>query len=346
MLARALLELDRLDEAAALADPSIGGDDLKATIGLLGVRAEVLARRGGVDEAERLARRAVEIASGTDALLDHADARLALSRVLAAAGRSGEAAAEAARARDLYEAKGSVVGVRRAGMAPTTPAVAAAQDTARAEPRAARRRVVPNLATANFEAWVDAMDARDTDALERLHAPGLHTENHDLRTAIEPDGLGRCRDEFFAADVQPLDRTARRRSARRHAIHRVDADVARDRAAEGPIDYRSICVTRTDAEGRLTQMHRFADDDLGRAMALFVELWAADELDGANRERALATRRSGSLPPHSATTGTRSTVITHTTPSSSTTGPQAGAPSTGARRSWTRARRSRRSSTT
>ena len=118
LLARALLELDRLDEAAALADPSIGGDDLKATIGLLGVRAEVLAQRGGVDEAERLARRAVEIASGTDALLDHADARLALSRVLTAAGRSGEARAEAARARDLYEAKGSVVGVRQAGMSP------------------------------------------------------------------------------------------------------------------------------------------------------------------------------------------------------------------------------------
>ena len=49
-------------------------------------------------------------------------------------------------------------------------------------------------------------------------------------------------------------------------------------------------MTRTDAEGRLTQMHRFADDTLGSAMALFVELWANDELDGAERDRALATR--------------------------------------------------------
>ncbi len=131
LLARALLELDRLDEAAALADPAVGGDDLKATIGLLCVRAEVLARRGGVVEAERLARQAVEIAAGTDALLDHADARLALSRVLAAAGREAEAAAEAARARDLYEAKGSLVGMRLAGNAPTTAAVVAAPDKAR-----------------------------------------------------------------------------------------------------------------------------------------------------------------------------------------------------------------------
>ena len=191
LLARALLELDRLDEAASLADPAVGGDDLKATIGLLGVRAEVLARRNDVVEAERLARRAVEIASGTDALLDHADARLALSRVLAAAGRAHEAAAEAARARDLYEAKGSLVGVRRAVVSPTTALVDSAPDkvpaklddalaladTVTAGVAPSVSAPTPTATTRFMEVQCEEMARADESAIAAASAPGIVVED-------------------------------------------------------------------------------------------------------------------------------------------------------------------------
>jgi class 3 adenylate cyclase/tetratricopeptide (TPR) repeat protein len=62
-------------------------------------------------EAERLARRAVELAAPTDFLELQATALLALARVLREAG-SPEAASVAAEARAVYERKGNVVGVR------------------------------------------------------------------------------------------------------------------------------------------------------------------------------------------------------------------------------------------
>ncbi len=62
-----------------------------------------------------LARAAVEIAAGTDALLDHADARVALAVVLRAAGHDGEAEVEERRALELWVAKGATLLAERAG---------------------------------------------------------------------------------------------------------------------------------------------------------------------------------------------------------------------------------------
>jgi tetratricopeptide (TPR) repeat protein len=96
LLARALLAQDRAAEAEALSHESeaLAGDDLQAAIAWRGVRAEALARRGEHAAAVELARAAVEIAAATDALLDHADARLALAAALRAAGHNDDAAAE------------------------------------------------------------------------------------------------------------------------------------------------------------------------------------------------------------------------------------------------------------
>ena len=89
LLARALLAQGRDAEAEALSHESelLAGDDLKAAIAWRGVRAEALARRGEHGAAVVLASKAVELAAATDALLDHADARLALAAALRAAGR-------------------------------------------------------------------------------------------------------------------------------------------------------------------------------------------------------------------------------------------------------------------
>jgi tetratricopeptide (TPR) repeat protein len=111
LLARALLAQERIDEAEALSHESeaLAGDDLKAAIAWRGVRAEALAKRGEHTEAVELARAAVAIAAATDALLDHADARLALAAALRAAGRGAEADAEDRHAIELWEAKGATL---------------------------------------------------------------------------------------------------------------------------------------------------------------------------------------------------------------------------------------------
>ena len=117
LLGRALLAQDRASEAETLSHESeaLAGDDLKAAIAWRGTRAEALARRGEHVAAVDLARAAVELAAATDALLDHADARLALATALRAAGRSDEADAEEARAIELWAAKGATLLAERAG---------------------------------------------------------------------------------------------------------------------------------------------------------------------------------------------------------------------------------------
>ena len=116
LLGRALLAVGKASDAEALshASEALAGDDLKAAIAWRGVRAEALARRGEHAEAVALARAAVDIAAATDALLDHADARLALAAALRAAGRADEASAEELRAIDLWEAKGASLLAERA----------------------------------------------------------------------------------------------------------------------------------------------------------------------------------------------------------------------------------------
>jgi len=111
LLGRALLALGRDAEAEALSHESevLAGDDLKAAIAWRGVRADALARRGERAAAVDLARAAVEIAAATDALLDHADARVALAVALRAAGRDGEAEVEERRAIELWVAKGATL---------------------------------------------------------------------------------------------------------------------------------------------------------------------------------------------------------------------------------------------
>jgi ATP/maltotriose-dependent transcriptional regulator MalT len=71
-------------------------------------RARVLARRGELEAAERLAREALELVAGTDALNDHADTLLDLAEVLRLAGRGEQAARAVGEAIVLYERKENV----------------------------------------------------------------------------------------------------------------------------------------------------------------------------------------------------------------------------------------------
>ena len=75
------------------------------------VRGKVLARRGELEEGERLAREAVALAEESDMLNAHADALLDLAEVLTLA--SQDARPELDRALALYERKGNLVMVER-----------------------------------------------------------------------------------------------------------------------------------------------------------------------------------------------------------------------------------------
>jgi predicted ATPase/class 3 adenylate cyclase len=117
LLAQALLAQGREEEAARFAELSEGlaaADDLITQVLWRGVRARVLADRGHVAEAERLAREAVALAERSDFINDRADALVDLAIVYTQAGRLGDARAALAGGLRLYERKGNAVAAGRA----------------------------------------------------------------------------------------------------------------------------------------------------------------------------------------------------------------------------------------
>ena len=112
VLADALRAQGRGDEAAPLIELAAGwtlADDVDAQVGLLRIRANLLAHQGDLGEAERLAREATELSAQTDYLNHHAEALADFADVLELAGRREEAAAAMEQALELYERKGNLV---------------------------------------------------------------------------------------------------------------------------------------------------------------------------------------------------------------------------------------------
>jgi predicted ATPase/DNA-binding SARP family transcriptional activator len=113
MLAQALYMQGRDDEAlrfSEVSEEATARDDLVPQVQWRAVRAKLLARAGQSEEAERLAREAVELSEETPEFLPlRGDALLDSAEVLAAVGRPEEAAAAAEQALALYERKGNVV---------------------------------------------------------------------------------------------------------------------------------------------------------------------------------------------------------------------------------------------
>jgi class 3 adenylate cyclase/tetratricopeptide (TPR) repeat protein len=117
ILAEALVRQDRLEEAWAfsrVAEETAAPDDLSANVLYRTARAQLLARQGAFDEANQLSSEAVTLVDRTDCLVDRGDAHSTRGHVLLAQGRTHEAGAAFARARELYARKGDVVSTRRA----------------------------------------------------------------------------------------------------------------------------------------------------------------------------------------------------------------------------------------
>jgi class 3 adenylate cyclase/tetratricopeptide (TPR) repeat protein len=111
-LAEALYRLGRLDEAeraAATAAEIAGSDDTTAQVEAKRIQAKVFARRERFAEAEALARDALELVGDSDFLDFHADTEHDAGEVLELAGRGVDAAETYRRALELYERKGDVV---------------------------------------------------------------------------------------------------------------------------------------------------------------------------------------------------------------------------------------------
>jgi predicted ATPase/class 3 adenylate cyclase len=117
ILARAIYAQGRFDEAERVAEvgrQAAGDDDVISQVLWRGTQAKVLARRGELGEAERLAREGVALIEQTDHLDGHGDALLDLADVLRLAGRDDEAVPVVEAALELYERKGNVVSAVRA----------------------------------------------------------------------------------------------------------------------------------------------------------------------------------------------------------------------------------------
>jgi DNA-binding SARP family transcriptional activator len=105
----------RYDEALellAISREAGAGEDRSAQAVGEGLWARILADRGGLGEAEDLARSAATLATQADLVSEHADILLDLAHVLAAAERIPQAHQAATHALGLYEGKGNRPGVR------------------------------------------------------------------------------------------------------------------------------------------------------------------------------------------------------------------------------------------
>jgi tetratricopeptide (TPR) repeat protein len=108
MLADALYAQGRLGEAEAAVERSretATSDDFNAQAMWRAAQAKILARRGELEEAERLAREAIEIIDRSDELSHQGDFRVGLAEVLRLAGRTDEAIPLLEEALERYEQK-------------------------------------------------------------------------------------------------------------------------------------------------------------------------------------------------------------------------------------------------
>jgi len=296
LLARALLAQNRVAEAEELSHQSeaLAGDDLKAAIAWRGVRAEALAERGEHAAAVALANKGVEIAAATDALLDHADARLALAAALRAASRGREADAEEQRATELWSTKGATLlseGARHESPPDGPVASTPEQDGT----TAVHRRVPANTATAYQARFETALAALDFDAIRSLSRDDYQEIDHPTGSPYGADAslaslqrLFRSHDPTYR--VEPLATLGPSLLlVRRHAAA---SGVSSGRYDVGAYENDAVQLIEVDEQGLSWRSEVFAADALGDAIARLYERYAEQLPAGPARERAATTARA------------------------------------------------------
>jgi len=188
LLARSVLAQGRLEEADRHAAESerLAGRNLKTAIAWRAVRAEIFAAQGRHADAVAMAREAVAVAAGTDLVLDHAEACLALSRVLATAGDTKGANSARDDAEALYAAKEVTARVGRADeLAVSRPATDV--DTG------SRRLAVSNQSSEVMPDYIRALKTHDIDGALRHFSQEFVYEDHRRLSGGPIVGLGAIR---------------------------------------------------------------------------------------------------------------------------------------------------------
>jgi tetratricopeptide (TPR) repeat protein len=117
MLAQAVYAQGRMREADELCELTAGAaaaDDIVTQVIWRGVRAKILARSDRCEDAEALARQAIELMEKTDLLSYHGDAMLDLAEVLRTCSREDAADSAVQAGLALYESKGNIASTERA----------------------------------------------------------------------------------------------------------------------------------------------------------------------------------------------------------------------------------------
>jgi ATP/maltotriose-dependent transcriptional regulator MalT len=117
VLAQAVYAQGRYEESgeyARVAEEAASPIEVHSQIIARATRAKVLARRGELGPAERLAREAVDFAASSDFLVSHGHALMDLAEVLRLSARSEGAAEALEQAVALHEEKGNALGAKQA----------------------------------------------------------------------------------------------------------------------------------------------------------------------------------------------------------------------------------------
>ena len=289
LLATALLARGETDEAELMAGESeaLAGQNLKTAIAWRIARAEVHAARGDAAAGVTIAGEAVEIAAGTDLILDHADACVVLADLCRLAGDAPAAERARAEARRLYEAKGATVPAGRLAL----PSSIAGTST-----EAPDQQRAPSMAAPTGDPRSAACENRATDVVVRLASfinsgqdppEELVSQSFELQDRRSLVGLGTAdavaigdnfaimRDQGYTTSP-PLPLAVR---GERLAAHRTRAQTP---AGDETV---LVSVDEIDADGRLCRIVWFDEDDLAAALAELDERFYFGE--GASFQRVL-----------------------------------------------------------
>ena len=239
---------------------------------------------------------AVAIAAATDALLDHADARLALAAALRAAGRSSDADAEERRAIELWEAKGATLLAERARRGVARAGAPMDAHEVRVKPAGpARRRVRPNAATADAARLDAAVAARDRNALRELFAEDLQVDDHTTGIVFDRRGAVSSFDSLITARNptcrnEPLATLGEALAICRFSVSA--SGLGRGKLDVGAYEKEEIHLNEVDAEGRRRWGEVFATDHLNEAIVRLYERYAECLPEGPARTRATTTAQA------------------------------------------------------
>ncbi|MFV9636443.1 AAA family ATPase [Mycobacterium neumannii] len=266
LLARSVLAQGRIEEADQYAAESerLAGHNLKTAIAWRAVRAEILSARGQHDQAVATAQDAVAVAGGTDIVLDHAEACLALSRVLDAAGNISGADAARCEAQALYTAKEVATSVGHA----STPAISPPKEPTRTglpdaekQPPTTSRLAVTNESCAYLPAFIRATEARDVEGALDWFSEGFVYDDRRRLSGDPVVGIDAMRTAVTRVSEQFTHFEHRVLAVRGERLHLLWSRWTDD---HGNMSI-ALYVNETGADGRIEYRIRFDEDDFDNA---------------------------------------------------------------------------------